>query len=214
MSAYYIWNPYVPPDHPKTLDFVITNGDVPNGIPRSKEFIERVLKDMGIEANVASWSIEPYRTSYYSEYLDEDDWRGIWQLVWKARVVTTKEIGKLPEMRVPWIGTNATGRGYWEGPDDDAAVGCLVISDFDSEGALKKAQAAITDSDELKEMQQRYSVGAPAFSRSEVLGKYQQLQIDLGEFSGEFFAQGADYAQRVMELCQQAKGTVHFEARD
>ncbi len=63
-------------------------------------------------------------------------------------------------------------------------------------------------------MRQQHSFSIPIFSQSELLNKYKQLHIDVGQFPGEFFAQGADYAERVLELCGQAGGTVHFEARD
>lgn len=212
MSAFYIWNPYVIPNYPRTLEFVLTNGDV-DGIAQDKEFIESLLKDIGIKVGIANWSIEPYRSNYFSEYLDEEDWRDIWQVIWKVKVETIEEIGSLPKKKIPWIETNATGHDWLKRPADNAIIGCLVIADFNSETALKKAQEAITVDRLLKQMQKKYSVGIPTFSGSEVIGKYKQLQVDLGKFPGKFFASGPDYAERVIELCKKAKGTVHYAAR-
>jgi hypothetical protein len=211
MSAFYIWNPYLVPDNRSILEFVLTNGDV-DGIGQDKEFIENILKDINVKADVANWSIEPYRTSYYSDYLDGDDWRDTWQPIWKVRVIMKEEIDSLPRYKTPSIETNATGEDWSARPSNNAIIGCLVIADFKSESSLQKAQAAIA-SRSLKQMQEKYSVGIPTFSRSEVLRKYKQLQINLGKFPGEFFASGADYAERVMDLCRKARGTVHYDDR-
>src|SRR5258706_511427 len=64
-----------------------------------------------------------------------------------------------------------------------------------------------------KELQERYKVSTPTFSRSEVLRKYKQLQINLGKFPSRFYSDGADYAERVIEICEKAKGIVHYEDR-
>jgi hypothetical protein len=209
MSAFYIWNPYTAPANPKVLDFMLTNGDVA-GIPQDEKFIQSVLKDIGVEASVKSWTIKVYRTNYYSDYLGEEDWRDIWQPVWKLHVVTDEEIRALPKRKTPWMGTNATGKNLLDRPDRNAIISCLVISDFKSEAALRKAQSALTNAD-FKQLQAQYSAGEPQFSRSEVLGKYKQLQIDLGEFGEEFYASRADYAEQVIEICKNAKGIVHYK---
>lgn len=212
MSAYNIWNPNIRSDTPKVLEFVLTNGDVTGGVDQGKEFIEGLLKDIGIEAQASSWLIEPFRSNYFSEYLDEGNWRDIWQLVWRIQVALNVEVKAVPGTQVAWVNTNATGSGWREEPGDDELVDCIVISDFDSEAALMQAQMAIS-SDDFKEMRKRYSVGIPTFGRSKTLGKYEQLQINLGKFPEKFYAEGADYAERVIEQCKKEKGTVHFEAR-
>lgn len=211
MSAFYVWNPYLLPADHNIIEFVLTNGDV-SGIVQSKDFIEHILTDINIKTDVASWSIEPFRSNYYSDYLDEDDWRDTWQPVWRISIVTTKKIDSLPSYKEPSIETNATGKDWEARPSDDATIGCLVIADFKSETSLEKAKAAIVGS-RLKQMREKYSVDTPTFYRSEVLRKYKQLQINLGRFPGDFFAQGADYAEQVMDICKKAKGTVHYEDR-
>src|SRR5258706_3268118 len=150
MSAFYIWNPYIVSHYPKALEFIVTNGDVVDGIANDKEFIQHLLKDIGIEAKVVSWSIEAYRTRYFSDYLDEDDWRDIWQAVWKVSVITSEEITSPPKITRPWTGTNATGHNWLDDPADDSVIDCLVIVDFKSEAALKKAQTAIATNSGLK----------------------------------------------------------------
>lgn len=177
----------------------------------TKDLFETLLADMGVEAEVASWSLEPYRSNYYTDFLGEIDWRDIWQLVWKTRLITTEDIVTFPEFEGPYIETEAfDDTASFENTISDAAVvGCLIVSDFKSDTALLRAKSAIISTD-FSDMWQKYSVGRPVFSYS-LMGKYKQLQVDIGKFSGNFFAQGADYAEQVLELCKQAGGTVHFQ---
>ena len=214
MSALHIWNPYIGPDQPGKLEFILTRSDADAIAEGTKEFVEELLRDIGAKAEVIHWSIKPYRSNYYSDYLGINDWRGTWEPIWKVAVETVSEFDPLPEINSPWIETNAVD-GSWLFTTrlrDDADINCLVISDFDDEEALRKVQVAIERGD-FRELQERYSVGTPIFSRSEVLGKYKQLQIDLGKFPSEFFASGADYAESVIKLCKQLKGTTHYEGR-
>jgi len=212
----YIWNPYIVTNCPDTIEFVLTDQECNSIAQGTNKFIENLLRDIGIEANVASWLIKPCRSNYYTDFLGEDDWRDVWQLVWKTRAVTMEEITGLPKLSEPYIESEADDES-WSFADrlhDDATVGCLVISDFDNEEDRQKTQAAIANDELIKNMQKQYSVSTLTFSYSELLGKYKQLQIYLGDFPGEFFAQGADYAEHVLELCKQAGGTVHFQSRD
>lgn len=213
MSAFYIWNPYILPNS-KKLEFILTNGDTGYGIFRDKEFVENLLPDLKIKAKIETWSLLPYRSNYYSEYLDEDDWRDRWQIIWKFSILMEEYFVKLPAITIPWIATNATGQKWWNGPDDNDSINCLVVSDFNSNSKLREAQQAITQEKKLALFRKKYSVRLPKFSYSEVLGKYKQLQIDLDLFPAIFFEQGADYAEEVLELCKQFNGTIHYQEHE
>ena len=102
-----------------------------------------MLADLGIKLPLKSWSIDPYRSKYYSDYAEEEDWRDRWPIVWLVRVATVSEIGAIPKLKGQSIGTNAAGTGRWEGPGDDDAVGCLVVADFPDGESLKSAVTAI-----------------------------------------------------------------------
>lgn len=214
MSIFYIWNPIIEPEHPQTVEFVLTPGDAYSINRGTKKFFQKIFDDSGIEAKVKSWKVKKYRSKYYTEFLGEDDWRDNWQLIWRAEVTAAGKIKALPEMEIPWIGTDATDE-TWKIAEDDAdeTVGCLVVADFENEKDLKKAEKTIKEDEEAKKMQRKYSVGKPQFFTSEMIGEYKQLQIDLGDFPGQFFAKGADYAEYVMKLCRKAKGTTHFAER-
>jgi hypothetical protein len=209
MSMYHIWNPYVSTEKPQILEFVLTSSDN-DVVAKDNFFIEALLRDLGIQTSVVDWSIEPCRSKYYSEYLDSEDWRDVWQIVWNVRIIGNQKIDDLPVAKSPWLGTNATGYEWCETPDDDAVISCLVVSDFNNATDLKKAMKSIVG-DELIDIRNQYQVALPTFRYFEVLGKYKQLQIDLGKFSGSFFSGESDYAQQVMDLCKKAKGKVHFD---
>ena len=76
------------------------------------------------------------------------------------------------------------------------------------------AESKIAKDKQCSTLRKRYSVEPPIFSYSEVPGKHKQLQVDLGMFQSEFFEQGADYAERVMDVCRKLGGTVHYEERE
>ena len=54
--------------------------------------------------------------------------------------------------------------------------------------------------------QEVYSTGEPQFDVLEDRGKVTRLLINLGQFTGSFFANGADYAELAMELCKKKRG--------
>ncbi len=216
MSAFYIWNPHVSQDYPNVLDFILINGDIPSGIATDRRFIEQLLNDIGISINVESWTIVSFRSIYFSEYLDRDDWRDVWPIIWKVHVKANKQIENPPKITDLLIDTNASGSDWLDDPEDEDLIGCLVISDFDQEAALEKAQKNIITASQttLEDMRKRYMVGVPQFTRSKISNKYEQLEILLGEFPSSFFERGADYAQNVLEICEQANGIIHLIDHD
>src|SRR5260370_34107631 len=164
MSTLHIWNPYIVPNQPRKLEFMLTRSDADGVAGGTKEFMEEMLRDIGTKADVINWSIKPYRSNYYSDYLDIDDWRGTWEPIWKVIIETVSEFNPLPKINSPWIETDAVD-GSWLFTTrlrDDVDINCVVISDFDDEGALRKVQAAI-DRGDFKEFQESYGVGTPIF---------------------------------------------------
>lgn len=214
MSIFYIWNPTIVPQESQKIEFVLTRGDAFSVNKGTKEFFQQIFKDLGIGEKVEKWKVGKYRSKYYTDFLGEDDWRDNWQLIWRAEVTAKGKIKELAEMQEPWIGTDATDETWKTATEDDnEIVGCLIVSDFEKTTDLEKAKKIILESAEVKEWQEKYSVGRPKFDYSEMMGIFKQLQIDLGDFEGSFFAKNADYAEYVMDLCKKAKGTVHFAER-
>lgn len=214
MSIFYIWNPIIISSRPRTIEFVLTQGDAFSINKGTKFFFQQVFNASGIEAKVEKWKVKKYRSKYYTEFLGEDDWRDNWQSIWRVQVTIKGKIKELPEMEMPWVGTDATDETWKIAVEDDnEIVGCLVVADFENGNDLKKAEKSIQEDEKVEKMQKKYSAGKPQFTTSEVMSKFKQLQIDLGDFPGEFFAKGADYAEDVMKLCRNTNGTTHFADR-
>jgi len=214
MSIFYIWNPIVLPRKPKTLEFVLTRGDAFGINKGTKSFLAEIFEALQIETKVKNWKVKKFRSKYYTDYLGEKDWRDNWQIVWRIQVTAVDKIGKIVEINEPWIGTDATDSSWKTAvDDDDETVGCLVVADFEKAEDLKKAEKLIEGDEKTKKMREKHEVGKPEFGLSEMMNLYPQLQIDLGDFPGKFFAGGADYAEKVMTLCKKMKGTIHFADR-
>lgn len=214
MNIFYIWNPIIVPRQPKTMEFVVTRGEAFSLNKGTKKFFQTVFEALEIEAKVDDWKIKMYRSKYYTDYLGEDDWRDNWQIIWRVRVTANSNIKSLPNTDEPWIGIDETDTTWETAPDDDdETVGCLVVADFEKKSELENAKKRIREDNEVKKMQKKYSVGEPEFAVSETMGLYPQLQIDLGDFPGKFFARDADYAEYVMELCRKENATTHFAER-
>ena len=210
MSAFYIWNPCIATNKQNQLEFVLINGDV-SGIALDKPFAQHLLKDIGIEAEIQQWEAKPYRSLYYSEYLGEGNWRDDWPIIWKVKIEMKEPIqSELSQRSVPWLPTNATG-DVWKELVKGEVVGCLVVSDFKDSALLQKTIARLKEDSRIEDFEHRHHTDSLNFSQSRVLNKYEQLQIDLGQFPDAFFAEGARYAQYVMHICQQQGGSIHHE---
>jgi hypothetical protein len=212
MSAFYLWDPYTLPSNDSVLEFVLTNGDVAYGILRAKDFVEALLADLGVKRQAKKWSLHPCRSRYFSEYLEGDDWRDVWPIVWRFQVELDGPLGALQERKDP-LGTNATGHDRWDGPEKDDPLSCLVVADFRTKSDLEKAQKAILTDKRRAEMQREQRVGDPVLSYGTAWDRHWQLRVQLGVFPSSFYADGAKYARYVDRLCERAKGTTHHSKR-
>lgn len=211
MMTFTIWNPYVPTNQDHCVKCVVMNAEIMSGIGLENEFAAGILADIGIEAKIVHWLPTPYRSNYYTDYLDLDDWRDTWTIVWQAKITTDRPITSLTQNDLmSWIPTDTTVHQWLPSPKDDEAIACLAVSDFDSELSRQQAEKAIISFAELNAPELRTK---PRFYKQMILKKYYQLQIDLGLFPSAFYQSGADYAQQILNLCKEAGGTVHNEDR-
>ena len=205
MAALYLWSPTLVDE--RTVEVIVTRGDL-NGIAHgTKEFAAGVLETLGIDAEVEGWTVTPYRSKYFSEYLGEDDWRDNWQPVWRLAVETTAPLGDVPKLATNGVGTEAGDDTATpeNSLSDDAEVNCLVIGDFGSDPDADKAKAAST------QVLEEAGRDAPQFRDVPLTNGVHQLQIDLGLFPGTFYAEGAPLAENVIEACEEAGGSTHFQ---
>lgn len=198
------------------LTFVLTYGVIDSLAHGTKEFAEELLQDIGLpDAGATNWVLEPYRSKYYSDYLDEDDWRGIWQVVWKMSISV--------QLPVPinafdkFLFETSADDGSWSNAnslDDEAPLNCLIVSDFENEKILNKAKSEITRffSESSKQFSNQYTIQNPQFSRIDIYKGYKQLQINLGKFDHRFYEEGAIYAESILSICQNLGGIIHYDA--
>jgi len=206
VPALYIWSPTVVDG--ATLELLITRGDVSGIADGTREFAQVLLATLGVNADVTAWTVEPFRSTYFSEYLDEEDWRDRWQPVWRIGIQTSAEIDSLPEPAENGVGTDA-GDDSWT-PErrlrDDAEIRCLVLADF-----------AVDETAEVERAVSDLVVSArgevPQFRHVTIPGAIHQLQIDLGTFPASFFSGRAELAAKTTEVCEALGGTVHFQQR-
>jgi hypothetical protein len=211
MSLFYLWNPSINTERPEVLDLVLTRGDSYGLNKGTASFLGSVVAALGIQADIVRWSITTCRSQYFSDFIGEDDWRDNWQLVWKLSMTARKNIGEITPTAEPWVGLDVLDDTWKIAPDDhSAAVEGLVIADFRTVAAREKARATIARHAGIERFRERLGLAAPTFSTGMAYGKYPQLLIQLGQLPGAFFADGADYAESVTEVCTKAKGSVHY----
>jgi hypothetical protein len=211
----YIWNLCITASNSRRLEFILVNSEGNEVGLGTKEDVEALLADVNIKAEVAKWIVEPYRTNYYSDFLGSSDWEDVWQLVWKVIIINNKPFQSLPEQDGMYIESSIDDPtiGTTKRFTKDAPINCLLISDYDNVEALLETQTLIANSD-LDIWQQKYKVGSPNFSYGLPASGFPQLYIDLGTFSNSFYQSYCDYANFVLNICEKAGGSVHYQARD
>ena len=216
MSLLRIANPHISPTSNKAIELVLGYGDSIAIGRGTVELMQGLLRDVKLDVKVAGWQMQLFRTRYFDDFPGDASWSDHWAFKWKVRIDTDEELSPLPERDWPFIPSDAfdaTHRDV-EMPSPDATMRCIVFSDFFRWAYLDDAQESISTSANhgpLKELRVQYGVGRPEFRRYEILNGVKQLEIDLGEFSGAFFARGADYAEAVMEVCRQLNGGVRYD---
>lgn len=211
MSAFYVWNPSIPKNS-NIVECVVTTCDTP-GIARDYDSIAALLHELQVDETPEHWTITCCRSKYYTDYPDSTDWPDIWQIVWNVRITTARPIRRKrqPRQVIPWREADIWGEDWIKEPA--GKVMCLAVSDFPNQTSMQNAQQAILNDSAIQAMQRASSLSAPVFQYTKVLNKYPQLHILLGEFDADFYAHGAPYAERVLQVCQQHGGTLNFSER-
>ena len=217
MSLLTIYNPYILPNQPKIIEFVVGYADSMAIGTGTDEFINGLIQDIGVETEAVKWTLNPFRSTYYSDFGKTDDWRLKWVINWKVRVELAENANLSGTINSPVIETNAFDVSWLSAkfPGDESILRCYVIADFESEAHLKQAQNSILEfiehNSDLPVLKSEANIGFPIFTESLLLGKYCHLEIDLGEFPSSFFRDGADYAERIVEICRQNRGSTNYQ---
>jgi hypothetical protein len=89
-----LWNRYRTDQG--TLTFEITQADSFQIHRGSREFIHAAMHALSITANASSWQITPGRSFYYSDYIEDKDWRDRWTRTWRIHVVPEAPLPPIP----------------------------------------------------------------------------------------------------------------------
>jgi hypothetical protein len=179
----------------------------------SKEFCENILLFLNLKLKVKSWNIDVCRTNHFSDYIGEDDWRDVWQIVWKLKIYTHESdipVIQLPDVFVELDITDDSWN-FSESDLKETKTSCLIISYFLSEKDKEKAIDKISSTD-FSLYRNNYNTPVPKFSENKILNTYFQLTIDLGIFQSDFYSTGAQYVEEIIKICKEFNGITHYSS--
>ncbi|HMF39979.1 MAG TPA: hypothetical protein VKQ32_04765 [Polyangia bacterium] len=78
-----LWNPTVTAEG---CELDVTRAEFFSLHEGSPELVRAFLDAWGITGEITDWKIERIRTSYFSDYLEDEDWRDRWQWAWILKV--------------------------------------------------------------------------------------------------------------------------------
>lgn len=238
METYLLWSPSLD-EKATTLSFFATAVNIQRIANGTREIIEAMLKDLGIQnAAFQTWTTtNRFITNYLTDDPDSDDWRDSWAETWDIVVQFDAPASVNKDQYYPRR-TFEIDRS-WNGDTSMFPVECVVIANFAGPENIDRAQKVfgkvrtLTDNaaavDELKAMVpeaggdlfenlQRELMSLPARPVPTVrtrTGQAQQLLISLGSVEDEFFENGATAASLIFDLCNALGATTtHEETRD
>ncbi|WP_293302661.1 hypothetical protein [Allomuricauda sp.] len=213
-ASYYLWHPKLEKNETamSIISFNLTpthQDDFPNG-PES--FYAEILKDMDVHSRPLKWQVLPYRSNYLGE--ETEYWEDMWKKAWRISIQLADNIEKLPNWDCEEQETYAFCiEDEWYNQVEGDKIHCIVIADFKTLQDLNKAKQKILSVYE----QNRYNYFSsyqPKFEEVSIgNGMFYQLQIDIGTFADDFFANGANYAKEIENICRAMGGITNFDER-
>lgn len=85
-AIFNLWNFYQYPDSSCAFDLTLAN--MPGFKEGTPELIARCLRACGQSARPLSWRVTPFRSHFFTDYADSDDWMARWDVGWTVHVVT------------------------------------------------------------------------------------------------------------------------------
>jgi hypothetical protein len=215
----YLCDPWINNEQESSLNFMLIENE--KGLISFdnnffiKKFIEEVNAEnhtsIEIQNSISSWNIKPIRTCYYTDFLNEEEWQDNWQSLWMVKVNLKSALKSHPlkegmiEISLQDVSQESI-QDYKEPErvNTNDNISCVIICQFSKDVQFSAIKLAISSND-FSEMQEKYGVQPFSVKHVEYV-KYQQVQINLGEFSSDFFSSGADYANQIIKICQQLGG--------
>jgi len=181
--------------------------------PVGRTFVDQLLKEMGVGVGIRFWDVLTYRSNYHGDREKSAHWRERWPKNWRLAVTLENAVPRLPLLRHEYKETFAFSDPQELSLDDEAVIGCMIISDFKTNKDAETAKNEIQCSKRLSEIAKDYSAPNPEFLTINLGAEFVQLQVYLGKFSVKFYEAGADYALAVDAACRKAGGITSFDER-
>jgi hypothetical protein len=85
MHAYDLWHPAAVEEDVVEFDVTASTSGVGLNQP-SRDWIAQALTDLQVEGVPLTWEVFPVRTNFFSDYVEESNWKDRWQKAWVVRV--------------------------------------------------------------------------------------------------------------------------------
>ena len=213
--TYIIWHPSLnnQDEDYSSIVFNITPIATLNLPENSRYFYIQILETLGINVSPKSWNVIAFRSNYYRD-LETQYWKDCWPISWRVKIALNGSISNIPESSEEDIETYAYPTDVsWNECDEPQEIGCKIIADFKSPISTKYVHMAISSSEEIQKLAKDISAPPPQLVGVNIGNKFFQLQIFLGIFPESFFANGADYALAIENICNQLGGITSFDER-
>jgi hypothetical protein len=195
--VFNLWNFYQSAE--SLCEFDITPANLPLIKEGTDEFIRECLKAFAITAEPAAWTITPFRSYYFSEYVEPNQpWEGRWDIGWIVRVSLrqplTNHVNKLVDLPVPLDASDATWTYGEHDPRHETSA--LVVS--------VQAGEPMALNDQVKE------ISNGAIDKVQIRS-YENHRTEIRRiFQGVVFPQWIEQGDRILEKLRQGGGWVNF----
>lgn len=83
-AMFNLWHPYL--DDDGVFSFDATMANAPELGMLTQAWVQASCNRLGVSGAPEAWSVEPMRTQYFSDGLDESDWRDRWKVAWEVKI--------------------------------------------------------------------------------------------------------------------------------
>lgn len=200
MSNYHVWNPSLDSIAPPVVRLFLTHAEMSNIGTGTDAFIAACLAAAGVTGTVLRWTLDRYRTGYFTEYPDEDGpWNDRWQPCYRIRAEMADGVvfrGDAFDGKYPCDAIDDSWSRASADPDAPDAR-CLILADFTTEAALEEARVVVA------EWAETIRIGT-------AMGSYRQLELELGMRTQAFYDGGDALAKELVAMCRDLGGYTHY----
>jgi hypothetical protein len=208
VDIFNLWNFYQYPNG--TCAFDVTEANMPGLKNGTAELMEACLLAFGITTRARSWRVIPFRSHFFTDYADSDDWKDRWQTGWTMRVLLPQptEIARQNVFSV-WPYSVDTLDDSWDYDEEEDAQHdrrALLITML--HGELK--QAAQLAAELVAQVE------ADGDSRSTTETEIRSFSISLHQLritiEGHIFPERLELLDKFLQFLRQRNGAVNWRA--